>query len=219
MGLGRRTFLTTALAGGAAAAVTAGCRDGSSGRAGDAGSSATPAYVPFAGAHQSGITRPGNEYGLMAAFTATADTGDQLAATFQAITTESRRIMEGQRYDEREPSFPPLYTGTIGNPPAPADLSIVTSVGASLFDDRYGLAGRKQRHLERMPFLTNDKLDPARSHGDVLLSISSAHEDVNLFALRQLMRATRGTMALHWMLDGYNRRTEAGPGEAGVRNL
>ena len=53
----------------------------------------------------------------------------------------------------------------------------------------------------------------------MLLTISSAHEDVNLFALRQLMRATRGTMALHWMLDGYNRRTEAGPGEAGVRNL
>ena len=66
-----------------------------------------------------------------------------------------------------------------------------------------------------MPFLANDKLDPARSHGDVLLTISSAHEDVNLFALRQLTRATRGTMALHWMLDGYNRRTEAGPGEAG----
>jgi deferrochelatase/peroxidase EfeB len=33
------------------------------------------------------------------------------------------------------------------------------------------------------------------------------------------MRATRGTMAVTWMLDGYNRRTEAGPGEAGVRNL
>ena len=92
-------------------------------------------------------------------------------------------------------------------------------MGASLFDDRYGLADRKPRDLEHMPFLANDKLDPARSHGDVLLTISSAHEDVNLFALRQLMRATRGTMALHWMLDGYNRRTEAGPGEAGVRNL
>jgi deferrochelatase/peroxidase EfeB len=70
-----------------------------------------------------------------------------------------------------------------------------------------------------MPFLANDKLDPDRSHGDVLLSISSAHEDVNLFALRQLMRVTRATMALHWMLDGYNRRSQAGPGEAGVRNL
>jgi deferrochelatase/peroxidase EfeB len=42
---------------------------------------------------------------------------------------------------------------------------------------------------------------------------------VNLFALRQLTRATRGTMALHWMLGGYNRRTRAGRGEAGKRNL
>src|SRR4029079_470899 len=78
---------------------------------------------------------------------------------------------------------------------------------------------QKPHDLVTMPFLANDKLDPARSHGDILLSISSAHEDVNLFALRQLRRPTRGTMALHWMLDGYNRRTEAGPGEAGVRNL
>jgi deferrochelatase/peroxidase EfeB len=155
----------------------------------------------------------------MAAFTVTADDRDELADTLKAITTETMRLMEGQRYDERDPSFPALHTGTVGNPPPPADLSVVTSVGASLFDDRYGLAARKPRHLVVMPFLTNDKLDPARSHGDLLLTISSAHEDVNLFALRQLMRATRGTMALHWMLDGYNRRTEAGPGEAGVRNL
>ena len=64
-------------------------------------------------------------------------------ATFQAITTETKRIMEGERYDERDPSFPALYTGTVGNPPPPADLSVVTSVGASLFDDRYGLADRQ----------------------------------------------------------------------------
>ncbi|MDQ3178335.1 MAG: Dyp-type peroxidase, partial [Actinomycetota bacterium] len=44
-------------------------------------------------------------------------------------------------------------------------------------------------------------------------------EDVNLFALRQLMRVTRSSLTLHWMLEGYNRRTEACKGEAGVRNL
>jgi deferrochelatase/peroxidase EfeB len=93
------------------------------------------------------------------------------------------------------------------------------SVGASLFDDRYGLADRMPAALETMPFLANDRLDPARSHGDLLLTITSTHEDINLFALRQLARATRGTLALHWMLDGYNRRTAARPGEAGKRNL
>jgi deferrochelatase/peroxidase EfeB len=70
-----------------------------------------------------------------------------------------------------------------------------------------------------MGFLANDRLDPERSHGDLLLTISSTHEDLNIFALRQIMRRTRGTLALHWMLSGYNRRTEAAPGEAGVRNL
>ncbi|HKE76700.1 MAG TPA: Dyp-type peroxidase, partial [Acidimicrobiales bacterium] len=140
-------------------------------------------------------------------------------ATLAALTTEIDRLMSGHRYPERGPEFPPLYTGAVGNPPPPADLSVVVSVGASLFDDRYGLADRRPRALVEMPFLANDRLDPARSHGDLLLSITSAHEDVNLFALRQLQRATRATLALHWMLGGYNRRTAARAGEAGKRNL
>jgi len=96
MVLSRRTFLTTALAGGAAAAVTAGCSGGASSGAVAAGTGAPPSYVPFAGPHQTGVTHPGNEYGLMAAFTVTAEKQADLADTFQAITAETRRIMEGQ---------------------------------------------------------------------------------------------------------------------------
>jgi deferrochelatase/peroxidase EfeB len=44
-----------------------------------------------------------------------------------------------------------------------------------------------------------------------------------VFALRQLMRQTRGALVLHWMLDGFNRHdTSTGghaPGRAPVRNL
>jgi len=88
-----------------------------------------------------------------------------------------------------------------------------------MISERFGLADQKLRELVTMPFLANDRLDPDRSHGDLLLTINSDSQDVNLFALRQLMRATRSSLALHWMLEGYNRRVEAGPGEAGVRNL
>ena len=226
----RRRFLVGGLAGTAAAglggAVAVGCADSSSdvegGRVmtGGAGSLDGGArYLPLRGPHQTGITHPANEQGLLAAFTVTADDRAELRETFEALTAESERLMSGKPYDERDPAYPPLYTGTVGNPPPPSDLSVVVSVGASLFDDRYGLADRKPRALEKMPFLANDRLDPERSHGDLLLTVTSAHEDVNLFALRQLARATRGTMALHWMLDGYNRRTRAKPGEAGKRNL
>jgi deferrochelatase/peroxidase EfeB len=221
----RRRFLAGGLASSAAAAGLAGsvaaCGDDGD-RGGDASTDAAPGptghgYLDFRGPHQTGITHPANEQGLLAAFTVTAADRDELRETFAALTGEIDRLMSGGSYDERDPAFPPMYTGTVGNPPPPADLSAVVSVGASLFDDRYGLGDRRPAALEQMPFLANDRLDPARSHGDLLLSITSAHEDINLFALRQLHRATRGTLALRWMLDGYNRRTDAARGEAGKR--
>jgi deferrochelatase/peroxidase EfeB len=219
----RRRFLAGGLASTAAAAgagtglAACGSDDDESG--GEASGSGGARYLPFEGTHQTGITHPANEQGLLAAFTVAARDRDELVETFTSLTGETRRLMSGDAYDERDPAFPPVYTGTVGNPPPPADLSVVVSVGASLFDGRYGLADRRPSGLERMPFLANDRLDPERSHGDLLLSITSAHEDINLFALRQLARATRGSLALHWMLGGYNRRTEARPGEAGKRNL
>jgi deferrochelatase/peroxidase EfeB len=228
----RRGFLAGGLAGTAVAglggAVAAGCSgstaitsgpDGGDTSSGAGAAATTARYLPFRGPHQTGITHPGNEQGLLAAFAVTADDRDELRDTVRALSAESERLMSGEPYEDRDPAYPPLHTGAVGNPPPPADLSVVVSVGASLFDDRYGLADRKPVALQKMPFLANDRLDPARSHGDLLLTVTSAHEDVNLFALRQLMRATRGTMALRWMLDGYNRRTRAARGEAGKRNL
>ena len=221
-GVSRRRFLAGGLASTAAVAGVAGAAacggDGDEGGASASGG-AGPQYLDFEGRHQTGITHPANEQGLLAAFDLTADSLDEVRETFVALTEETRRLMAGDPYEDRDPAYPPLYTGTVGNPPPPADLSVVVSVGASLFDGRYGLADRRPAALEKMPFLANDRLDPARSHGDVLVSVTSAHEDINLFALRQLHRATRDTMALHWMLGGYNRRTEARPGEAGKRNL
>ena len=232
MGIGRRRFLQTSVLGGAAAALTSCAGDGdvaSDGAAASSGS-APPrlAYVPFRGPHQTGITHPSNAQGLLAALTVTGRDRAELATMFATLSREIERLMSGEPYAERDPSFPPLYTGAVGNPPPPADLTITVSVGASLFDDRFGLADRIPAHLVEMPFLANDKLDLARSHGDLLLTISSYHEDLNLFALRQLMRATRRGLVLKWMLDGYNRRIDtahdAGPqgraeGGAGVRNL
>jgi deferrochelatase/peroxidase EfeB len=217
----RRRFLAGGLAAGAAAAVpAAACGSGGSG-ADPAAAGPQPQYLPFRAPHQAGITHPGNQQGLMAAFTVTAADRSELRDTFTALTGEIDRLMSGRRYEERDPAYPSLHTGTVGNPPPPADLSVVVSVGASLFDDRYGLAERRPRALEQMPFLANDRLDPDRSHGDLLLTLTSTHEDLNLFALRQLHRATRGTLALHWMLDGYNRRSQVDtrPGGAGRRNL
>jgi deferrochelatase/peroxidase EfeB len=233
--LSRRSLLTgavttvgllggsAALAGCAAGSGTAPPADGAAGAGGapaaTAGGKPPSEHLPFFGSHQQGVTARHQASGLMAAFTVTAADREGLASMFRALTDEIERLMTGQPYEERDPSFPPLHTGHVPNPPPPHNLTVVVSVGASLFDERFGLTDRKPTELVKMPFLANDRLDPERSHGDLLLTIDSDSQDVNLFALRQLMRATRSTLALHWMLEGYNRRVEAGPGEAGVRNL
>jgi deferrochelatase/peroxidase EfeB len=223
--VGRRGFLTGALASGATAlgAVAAGCSgdddDAASATPGTSDGAPVAEHLAFAGEHQTGILHRGGEHGIVAAFDVVASHPGELRETFAALTAEIRRLMEGEPYEERDPGFPAPHTGTVGNPVPPSDLSVVVSVGASLFDDRFGLADRRPTELVEMPFLANDRLDPARTHGDLLLSISSVHEDIDVFALRQLMRATRGTLAVRWMVDGFLRRTSTRPGEAPARNL
>ena len=115
--------------------------------------------------------------------------------------------MSGRPPEVRDPAYPPVDSGLLGPEPAPDDLSVVVSVGASLFDGRYGLADRRPRELVTMPLLANDRLDPERSHGDLLLTLQAEHPDTVVFALRQLMRRTRSTLVLRWEIDGFNRRS------------
>jgi deferrochelatase/peroxidase EfeB len=196
--LGRRAFLGSAALG-AAALAAAGCdttdeRPAAGGR-----------RVPFEGRNQPGIATPAARFGLLAAFSLVREERARLARTLRDLTDEARGLMEGRPAERRDPAFPAAETGILGPTPRPEGLTVTVSVGASLFDDRFGLADRRPRELVRMPFLANDRLDPGLSHGDLLLALSADQPDVLLHALRQLMRRTRDNLVLHWMLDGYNR--------------
>ena len=106
--------------------------------------------------------------------------------------TRSRRLMAGEPYDDRDPAYPPLHTGTVGNPPPPADLSVVVSVGASLFDDRFGLADRRPRRSRRCRSSPTTGSIPARSHGDVLLTHHQRPRGRQPVRPAPAHRATRG---------------------------
>ena len=178
-----------------------------------------PRSGDFHGEHQPVTTAPAPAAGLAAAVRVVNAERDGLIEAMQKLTGEARRLMQGDPYEARNPAFPPLHTGTLGERPPPTDLSIIVSVGASLFDERFGLAEAKPVELERMPFLANDRLQPELSHGDVLLTISADTPDATLFALRQLLRQVRSSMILHWVVEGFNRHEAAGPGKAPARNL
>ena len=77
------------------------------------------------------------------------------------------------------------------------------------------MAGLRPEELVEMPYLANDRLDDAWSHGDLLITLAADRPDALLHALRQLMRATRRWLSLHWVVDGYSRPDP--PGSAADR--
>lgn len=208
-GISRRGFVAGALGTGAAvgAGALAGCA------ANTPASEGTDArrFVEFEGPHQTGITAlPIPAQGLIASFNVHARDRAGLASTLRDLTDEIRGLMAGKPPETRDPAYPPVDSGLLGEKPPPDNLSIVVGVGASLFDGRFGLADRAPRELVTMPFLANDRLDPKLSHGDISIIMESGHNDTMQFALRQVMRRTRSDLVLQWMIDGYARGIGAG---------
>ncbi|MDV3133919.1 Dyp-type peroxidase [Mycobacterium sp. 29Ha] len=223
-GISRRGFVTGALSAGAGAAVGAGATYAltNSGRQAPPAPAAQKRFVPFEGVHQTGVTAlPIPEQGMIASFNVQSKDRAGLTTALKELTEEIRGLMAGKPPETRDAAYPPVDSGILGENPPADDLSIVVGVGASLFDDRFGLADRKPKDLETMPFLANDRLDPKLSHGDISIIFEAGHNDTVQFALRQVMRRTRSDLVLRWMIDGYARGIGAGQASdaATPRNL
>lgn len=225
----RRRFLTGSAA--VSAGLVAGCAgdtrtapggdpDAAPATSGPGTVGRTPQRVAFHGAHQNGITAPVPASGVLAALDLVSTDRAELAETLRAISDEAERLMTGGPAPVTDPQQPPSDNGVLGEEPPPADLAVVVSVGASLFDERFGLADRRPRQLVRMTKLANDRLQQPRCHGDLLLAVEGDSPDIALAALRQILRQVRATAVVRWIVEGHNRASHsAGPGEAPVRNL
>ena len=217
-GFSRRRLL------GGAAAATAGVVAGPallSACSDDADAEATPGAtrIPFEGRHQAGITTPSQRHAILAAFDTTAGDRAELVDVFRSATAETRALMSGEVAEARSKLLPPVDNLIVGVEPPPDDLTITYAVGASLFDDRYGLARRKPAQLESMPAFPNDEPHADQSHGDLLVQVCSATPEGCNHALRRVMRVTRDALTLRWMLPGFQEPNTLGTGRASQRNL
>jgi deferrochelatase/peroxidase EfeB len=164
---------------------------------------AVSATVPFHGVHQAGILTPAPPHAVHVVFDVLA--GDQAALTdlLKTITERARFLTAGGTPPDPGIAGPPNDSGVLG-PDVPADrLTVTVGVGASLFDDRYGLAARKPKALTPMPAFADDHLDPARTHGDLSLQLCAGNKDTVVHALRDIARHTRGGMQIRYRLDGF----------------
>jgi deferrochelatase/peroxidase EfeB len=179
----------------------------------------TGGLIPFHGAHQAGITTPPPAAAILTAFDTVAPDRATLARAFQDLTDEARRLAGGVVDAGRDPLEPPVDNLILGPVPAPDSLTVTVSVGASLFDTRYGLADQRPRQLVEMPAFPNDTLQPERVHGDVLVQVNGGTNETCIHALRRLMRATRDSMVVRWMVPGFNQPNTLGVGRVSTRNL
>jgi len=239
--LDRRTFLTrSGLFVGAAGigAVGALARSGDgSGAAAEAASSGGGSTAPssreewdvsqaelaerdrFDGVHQAGILTPRQAQATFAALDSIAPNREVLERTLQALSIRARELTTGGPSPLLEEGTPPADSGILGPVNAPDALTVTIAFGASLFDDRYGLGGQHPRELTQMPTFTIDDLNPAESHGDVMLQICAHQRDTVAHTLRELLRTVHGSLQLRWNIDGFSGAAHGPTPKNSSRNL
>jgi deferrochelatase/peroxidase EfeB len=175
--------------------------------------------VPFDGEHQSGILTPAQAQSTLVALDSIAPDRSTLVVALRNLSERARSLTQGDTVGAEELDDPPPDSGTLGPVNAPDQLTVTIAFGASLFDSRYGLQALKPKGLETMPNFPHDDLDPARSHGDVLVSVCAGQRDTVVHTVRELMRSVVGHLTPRWSIDGF-KSARRGPTPANnPRNL
>jgi deferrochelatase/peroxidase EfeB len=96
-----------------------------------------------------------------------------------------------------------MDSGILGAWISPDNLTVTVSVGHSLFDERYGLADKAPKKLQKMTRFPNDSLDAALCHGDLLLQICANTQDTVIHALRDVIKHTPDLLSVRWKREGF----------------
>jgi deferrochelatase/peroxidase EfeB len=217
--LSRRRLLGTAALGGSALAV-AGAGVGYAARDESASTSSDNDPVPFYGAHQAGIATPVQDRLAFAAFDVVTPDRRQLEGMLGLWAAAAVRMTRGQPVGPTEsaPQSPPVDTGeALGL--APGRLTVTVGFGPKLFDERFGLAGRRPAALQPLPALPGDQLQPGISGGDLCVQACSEDPQVAFHVIRNLARIGRGTVVLRWSQLGFGRTSTTSVSQSTPRNL
>lgn len=195
-GLGRRRFLRGAALAGAGLATSAAAPAGTAGTA--------PTIAPFHGVHQASAIASPRRTCVFASLDVTAASRAELTDVLRTLTDRARFLTSGGTPAPAGITGPPADSGVLGDPLPPGRLAVTVGVGASLFDDRFGLAALKPRRLTAMPAFPDDDLRADWCHGDLSLQLHADEPDTTLHALRDIARHTRGALQVRWRLDGFS---------------
>jgi deferrochelatase/peroxidase EfeB len=179
--------------------------------------------VDFHGVHQAGIvTATQMNLHFVALDVTTTDKG-KLVQLLKAWTDAARRMTAGQEVVpggavNGAPTAPPGDTGEALDLPS-SSLTLTIGFGTSLFDDRFGLKGKRPEQLVDLPLFPKDKLDPDRSGGDLCIQACADDPQVAVHAIRNLVRLGFGVTAVRWSQLGFGRSSSTSRAQLTPRNL
>lgn len=158
---------------------------------------------PFYGRHQAGILTPQQAAMMLVAFDVLATDRHELQRLCQLLTRRIAFLTHGGPAPAVDERLPPMDSGILGAEIYPDNLTITLSVGASLFDQRFGLTAHLPSRLQKMTRFPNDALDPALCHGDLLLQICANNSDTVIHALRDIIKHTPDLLSIRWKREGF----------------
>ena len=177
--------------------------------------------VPFHGTHQAGIATSQQTHVLFAALDVADASLREIHGLLGYWTESASRMTQGRPGSNRQsgPRGMPWDTGeAVGL--GPNRLTLTFGVGPGLFlkddADRFGLAMRRPAPLIDLPPFRTDRLDPARSGGDLCIQACADDPQVAFHGIRELLRLSFGHVKVRWMQAGFLPQTAGG---ATPRNL
>ncbi|WP_405143176.1 iron uptake transporter deferrochelatase/peroxidase subunit [Sphaerisporangium sp. NBC_01403] len=179
--------------------------------------------VPFYGEHQAGIVTPAQDRLHFVSFDVITKKRDELVDMLQEWTAAAVRMTQGKDAGTFGAvggaiEAPPDDTGEALGLPA-SGLTITIGFGASLFDDRFGLAGRKPAALADLPRFPGDDLLAEISGGDICVQACAHDPQVAVHAVRNLARIGFGKVSIRWSQLGFGRTSSTSRAQATPRNL
>ncbi|CAM5553761.1 Deferrochelatase OS=Streptomyces albaduncus OX=68172 GN=FHS32_004513 PE=3 SV=1 [Streptomyces griseoloalbus] len=211
-GISRRRLLGTA----GATGLVLGAAGGAVGYAA-APSGATPltsvgaTKVPFHVKHQPGITDPLQSCGHLLAFDLAPGAGrKEAAALLRRWSDTARRLMAGE--------FDAQGDSDVARDAGPSSLTLTFGFGHSFFA-RTGLEKQRPSSLDPLPAFSSDRLDRARSEGDLWVQIGADDALVAFHALRAVQKDAGAAARVRWQMNGFNRSPGATARPMTTRNL
>ncbi|WP_406257946.1 iron uptake transporter deferrochelatase/peroxidase subunit [Streptomyces nigra] len=211
-GISRRRLLGTAGATGLALGAAGGAA-GYAARPAEATplSSLGAGEVMFHGKHQPGIVQRLQARGHVVAFDLAAGAGrKEAAALLRRWSETARRLMAGEAAQQED-------TG-VALDAGPSSLTITFGFGHSFFA-RTGLEKQRPVALDPLPEFSSDRLDKARSNGDLWVQIGADDALVAFHALRAIQKDAGRAAKVRWQMNGFNRSPGATAHPMTARNL